>query len=124
MAWFRDLHKRELLDLDPPYQRRSVWNQRYREFFIETILLKYPAPAIFMHEAISPDGIAKYSIVDGKQRLTTIFDFADDLFPVGESSVLGRLAGRSFSDLDDAVKRAFWSYQFSVEYLPTTMKAH
>jgi len=76
IAWFRDLYVRQLLNLDPPYQRRSVWNQAYRNFFIETILLKYPAPAIFIHEDISPEGLATYSVVDGKQRLTTIFEFA------------------------------------------------
>jgi len=27
IAWFWDLYKRDLLDLDPPYQRRSVWSQ-------------------------------------------------------------------------------------------------
>lgn len=120
IAWFRDLHRRQLLNLDPPYQRRSVWNQAYRDFFIETILLRYPAPAIFVHEDISADGHATYSVVDGKQRLTTIFDFTDDLFPVAEDSVMSRFAGMNFSGLPDDVKKSFWSYQFSVEYLPTT----
>lgn len=123
IAWFRDLYVRGLLNLDPPYQRRSVWNQSYRNFFIETILMKYPAPAIFIHENISLDGLATYSVVDGKQRLTAIFEFADDGFPVAEDSVLSRLAGLSFSGLPDDAKRVFWSYQFSVEYLPTTDEA-
>lgn len=123
IAWFRDLYVRGLLNLDPPYQRRSVWNQTYRNFFIETILMRYPAPAIFIHEDISPEGLATYSVVDGKQRLTTIFEFADEDFPVAEDSVLSRLAGKSFTSLPDDVKRAFWSYQFSVEYLPTTDEA-
>ena len=123
IAWFRDLYVRQLLNLDPPYQRRSVWNQAYRNFFIETILLKYPAPAIFIHEDISPEELATYSVVDGKQRLTTIFEFANEVFPVAEDSILPRLAGSSFSSLPDDVKKAFWSYQFSVEYLPTTDEA-
>lgn len=120
IAWFRDSYTRGLLDLDPPYQRRSVWNQQYREFFIETVLLRYPAPAIFVHEAITPEGAATYSIVDGKQRLTTIFEFASDEFPVGKDSQIPELSGMKFSSLDDATKHAFWTYQFSVEYLPAT----
>lgn len=119
IAWFRDLYKRELLELDPPYQRRSVWNQKYRDFFIETVLLQYPAPAIFVYEVISPEGAARYSIVDGKQRLDTIFKFADDLFPVSNDSALTRLQGQYFSSLDDETKKQFWTYQFSVEFLPT-----
>jgi hypothetical protein len=123
VAWFRDLYRRGLLNLDPPYQRRSVWNQAYRDFFIETILLKYPAPAIFIHENISPDGLATYSVVDGKQRLTTIFDFVEDDFPVADNTLLTQHAGRYFSTLPDDAKKSFWSYQFSVEYLPTTEEA-
>jgi hypothetical protein len=119
IAWFRDLYQRGLLELDPPYQRRSVWNQKYRDFFIETVLLQYPAPAIFVYESISPEGVARYSIVDGKQRLDTIFKFADDLFPVASDSALPRLQGKYFSSLDDDTKKQFWTYQFSVEFLPT-----
>ena len=120
IAWFRDLYKRDLLDLDPPYQRRSVWNQKFKDFFVETVLLHYPVPPIFVHEDIGPDGTTKYSVVDGKQRLTTVFEFADDLFPVANDSLLQRYQGVSFSQLDDDAKKAFWTYQFPVEFLPTT----
>lgn len=120
IAWFRDLYRRELLDLDPPYQRRSVWNMQFRQFFVETILLHYPAPAIFVHELITGDGVTTYSVVDGKQRLTTLFDFTDDLFAIGDQSMISSGQGKFFSQLDEPTRRGFWSYQFSVEYLPTT----
>jgi Protein of unknown function DUF262 len=94
IAWFNDLYKRGLLDLDPPYQRRSVWNLKYQQFFIETLLLQYPAPAIFLYEDIKPDGSVTYSVVDGKQRLTAIFDFTQGLFAVANDSVLERLQGK------------------------------
>lgn len=123
IAWFWDLYKRGLLDLDPPYQRRSVWNRQYREMFVETVLLQFPAPAIFMHEEMSPEGVAKYSVVDGKQRLTTIFDFVDGTFAVGDNSVLEHYRGKYFSSLDEADKLSLWRYQFSVEYLPSTEPA-
>jgi uncharacterized protein with ParB-like and HNH nuclease domain len=73
IAWFWDLYQRTMLDLDPPYQRRSVWNQSYKDHFIDTILLGYPAPAIFLYEQISPEGTTLYHVVDGKQRMMTIF---------------------------------------------------
>ena len=120
ISWFWDLHKRELLALDPPYQRRSVWNQSYKDTFIETILLGYPAPAVFLYEEIQPTGRALYNVVDGKQRLVTIFEFADDRFAVGEKCPIQALRGLYFRDLPDATKREFWSYQFLVEYLPTS----
>ncbi|MFE1508489.1 DUF262 domain-containing protein [Streptomyces sp. NPDC058726] len=123
IAWFNDLNNRQLLNLTPPYQRRSVWNQQYKEYFVETILLGYPAPAIFLHEDIRPDGTAHYHVVDGKQRLTAIFEFISGDFPIAEDSVLERFQGKYFTTLDDNSKKSFWTYQFLVEYLPTTDEA-
>ena len=120
IAWFNDLHNRELLNLDPPYQRRSVWNITFRQYFIETVLLHYPSPAIFLYEDIRADGSALYSVVDGKQRLTTIFGFAQGDFPVADDSVLERYQSKYFVQLDDQIKKNFWTYQFLVEYVPTT----
>jgi hypothetical protein len=119
ISWFWDLKKRGLLDLDPPYQRRSIWNQAYKDSFIDTILLQYPAPAIFLYEEVTADGISKYYVVDGKQRLTAVFEFASGEFPVSESSTVTAFRGRSFDSLGEDEKTAFWTYQFSVEYLPT-----
>ena len=59
IAWFRDLYLRKLLNLDPPYQRRSVWNQSYKDYFIDTILLGYPAPAILLYEDIASSNLSK-----------------------------------------------------------------
>ncbi len=120
LSWFWDLHQRGLLALDPPYQRRSVWNQSYKDAFIETILLGYPAPAVFLYEEIQPSGRALYNVVDGKQRLVTIFEFASDRFPVSERCPIVALRGLYFRDVPDDTKRAFWSYQFLVENLPTS----
>jgi hypothetical protein len=51
-SWLNDLYNRDQLDLDPPYQRRSVWSERYRSEFVTTVLLNYPCPAIFLFEQI------------------------------------------------------------------------
>jgi hypothetical protein len=118
IAWFNDLRQRGLLDLDPPYQRRSVWSQRFKDYFVETVLLNYPAPAIFLYEDISPEGRSIHHVVDGKQRLTTLFEFIDDVFPVAENSAVASLSDRYFSGLPDETKKAFWGYQFLVEYVP------
>lgn len=120
VSWFWDLYNRHLLDLDPPYQRRSVWNQDYKDFFIDTVLNSYPAPAIFLYQEITPDGISKFSIVDGKQRLSTLFEFAENKFPVSESATITRLRGKHFKELDIEVKQDFWKYQFAVEYVPSS----
>ncbi|MDA9452317.1 DUF262 domain-containing protein [Bradyrhizobium sp. CCBAU 21360] len=118
LAFFHDLHARKLLDLDPPYQRRSIWSQRFKDFFIDTILNNYPCPAIFLYEEISPSGTAKYNVVDGKQRLLTCFEFASNEFPVYEQSTVASLRGKWFRELSDSQKLDFWRYQFAVEFVP------
>lgn len=117
VSWFWDLYTRKLLDLEPPYQRRSVWNQEYKDFFIDTVLNEYPAPAIFLYQEITPEGVSKYGVVDGKQRLSTLFDFAQNTFPVSETATITRIRGKNFTDLDNEFKQKFWKYQFAVEYV-------
>ena len=119
IAWFNDLRKRGLLDLNPSYQRRSVWNPAYKDSFIDTILLQYPAPAIFLYQEISPEGQTSQHVVDGKQRLTAIFEFVDGERPVGEDAQLTALRGLYFNQLPTDIKTAIWTYEFTVEYLPT-----
>src|SRR5262245_25521745 len=93
VSWFFDLAQRKLLDLDPPYQRRSVWNQPFKDYFVDTVLLGMPAPAIFLFEDISPDGRSVYHVVDGKQRLLTLLEFVRDTFPISEQTKSGQLPG-------------------------------
>jgi hypothetical protein len=119
ISWFWDLHNRDKLNLEPPYQRRSVWNQAFKDYFVDTLLLSYPVPSIFLYEDITPDGMATYHVVDGKQRLTTIFEFVNNQFPVSEEAGIAEYKGKYFKDLDNEVKTDLWRFQFSVEYLPT-----
>lgn len=37
ITWFIDLNENKRLDLEPPYQRRSVWTRKDRIFFLDTI---------------------------------------------------------------------------------------
>lgn len=120
ISWFWDLYQRQLLDLEPPYQRRSVWNQNYKDDFIDTVLHQYPAPAIFIYQEITPEGFSKVSVVDGKQRLSTLFQFVNNEFPVYEKTKIQRFSGKYFKDLKPEDKQEFWRYQFAIEYLPSS----
>lgn len=110
IAWFVDHHKRSLLDRDPPYQRRSVWNQRYKKDFIETILLGYPAPSLFLHEEVTATGIVRQAVVDGKQRLTAVIEFVEGEFATNDSNETlldPRLQGVYFPNSTRTTGRAF-----------------
>jgi len=118
ITWLLDLARNKQLNLEPPYQRRSVWTRQDRQFFLDTIFRDYPSPAIFLHKTISDAGQVTYHVVDGKQRLQTILDFAADKISMGKNYGDARLDGKKWSTIlqgDDKLKHQFWNYQVSVE---------
>lgn len=111
VGWVRDMHRSGQLDLDPPYQRRSAWNEEFKKFFIDTVLRNYPIPPIFVNVEVKDDGSSTYFVVDGKQRLLAILEFLDDRFPISRKSYSqSTLAGKYFSQLDTTTQRSFYSY--------------
>ncbi len=115
VGWFVDLDSAGRLDLDPPYQRRSIWNLEYRQFFIDTVVRNYPTQAVFVEVVIDPDGPTQYRILDGKQRLTSLFMFMRDEFPTPESLQDLKLGNSYYSDLPNTIKTQVLSYQLTVE---------
>ena len=119
ITWLLDLNRNRQLDLNPPYQRRSVWTRKDKQFFIDTIFRNYPSPAIFLHKTIDDAGKATYHVVDGKQRTQTILDFVDNKLRVAGNYGDNRLDGKKWSDLEgeQAIKQRFWNYQITVEMI-------
>src|ERR1035437_2265854 len=118
ISWLLDLARNKQLDLDPPYQRRSVWTNKDKQFFLDTIFRGYPSPAIFLHKDISPEGNATYHVVDGKQRLQTILAFAHDKLRIAKTFGDVRLDGKKWADLEgeQELRHRFWNYQQSEEH--------
>ena len=118
ISWFLDLHANDQLDLDPSYQRRSVWSPKDRRFFLDTIFRGYPSPAIFLHKQIV-DGKTIYSVVDGKQRLETILRFADNKIAIDKDFGDTRIGGKKWSAIksDEEFARVFWDYILPVEFI-------
>ncbi|HEY8665872.1 MAG TPA: DUF262 domain-containing protein [Tepidisphaeraceae bacterium] len=67
-----NLQENGQLNLNPSFQRDSVWKPLHRRRFVQTILDGYPVPSIFLYH----DDEGMYHVLDGKQRLETIFKFA------------------------------------------------
>ena len=59
------------LDIHPEFQRFYRWDSAQKSRFIESLLLGIPIPPIFV--AQRKDGV--WDVVDGLQRLSTIFKF-------------------------------------------------
>src|SRR5687768_16133211 len=68
------------LDPSPGFQRKLVWRKQHKYDFIQTILMNFPFPEVY----IAPDSIdtdalhIKELIVDGQQRLTTIQNYINN----------------------------------------------
>jgi hypothetical protein len=110
---------------DDSFQRRLVWTERQKIRLIETLLMNFPVPEIYLWEqqADPETGTQNSSIVDGQQRLTTIFQFVSNEFPLKENFLDSDNRGVSFSgkfwkDLDDEDKRKIWEYQFNIRSIP------
>lgn len=69
--WISIYEKKEL-DIHPEFQRFFRWSLRQKSRLIESILLGIPIPQVFV--AQRADGV--WDVVDGLQRLSTIFEFA------------------------------------------------
>ena len=90
--------------LDPGYQRRDAWRPDRKSRFIESLLLGLPIPQIVLAEAKGRKG--SYIVIDGKQRLLSLRQFAakpDAPYkPLALSglSVLTRLNGLTLHDME------------------------
>ena len=69
-----NLFKGENLNLEPGFQRQSVWVERDRAKLVDSILRNYPLPAIFLYRR-NDKGHLVFDVIDGKQRLKSIFMF-------------------------------------------------
>ncbi len=77
------LYTDEEINLEPAFQRVFRWTEQQETNFIESILLGYPIPAIFVLQR--EDGI--WDVIDGVQRLSTIYHFVGILKNSEDGSV-------------------------------------
>jgi len=61
----------------PAFQRNYVWDRKRASRFIESLMLGLPVPQIFLYQMERN----KYSVIDGQQRLLTIYFFVKQRFP-------------------------------------------
>ncbi len=121
--WIVDNFKKGILFVDNSFQRRYVWVERNQIQLIETILLGYAIPEIYLWETeTDPDtGDTKYSIIDGQQRIGAIFDFIDGKFKLKKTLLSNKdatYADKTFAELDSSCKKHLWNYKFSIRQVP------
>lgn len=76
---------RDEIHIDPDYQRPgSVWNIKKKQLFVDSLLNRYDIPKLYFHQINGSEESDKhrYAIIDGRQRLETIWSFIDGDFPL------------------------------------------
>lgn len=116
-TWFLDIQKSSQLDLEPPYQRKSVWTLKDRQFFLDTVFRNFPCPPIFLHKSLDDLGNATYHVVDGKQRLESIISFVNNEFKLDKNFGDTNLDGKKWEEISTDYKKKLWNYELTVEYM-------
>ncbi|KJL33104.1 DUF262 domain-containing protein [Microbacterium oxydans] len=126
---FLEWQRQGSLDLNPFYQRRSVWNPRVKSLLIDSLLRGYPLPLVFLHNRLDvTTSRTVRQVVDGQQRLRTILAYIDidSLENVDEWDRFTVLrahnrdyAGLSFQQLPDDVQTRILQTPLSVNVLPS-----
>ncbi|CAN7568569.1 DUF262 domain-containing protein [Pseudomonas brassicacearum] len=86
--------------LDPEYQRRHRWSDERKSRLIESFLMNVPVPPVFLYER----DLARFEVMDGRQRLTALSDFYDDKFALCGLEYWADLEGRTYSTLPKKVR--------------------
>jgi hypothetical protein len=119
------------IDLQPKtYQRRLVWPFKSKVYLIDSILQGLPIPKFFLQIKVDPKtGKTVYDMVDGQQRMSTIFEFIRGKTSDGNDFILTKknhpqpskflieLEGLSFATLPSHLQQKFWLYKLSMEEL-------
>lgn len=89
-----DIDNSRLL-LNIAYQRKYVWDRSKASRLIESFLLNIPVPVCYFSE--NEDGT--YEVIDGLQRIQTIYDFIKGEYALRGVSVITELEGKKFEEL-------------------------
>lgn len=87
-------------NLNPEFQRRHRWTDGQKSRLIESFIMNVPIPPIFLYEV----KYSNYEVMDGLQRLSTIYDFYDDKFVLRDLEYWKELEGRKYSTLPEEVR--------------------
>lgn len=115
-----NLYKEGDIYLKAEYQRVFKWTDEQKTKLIESLFLSLPIPPIFLYQ----DDNAIWEVVDGIQRLSTIFQFVgilknekDENYPslkLTEAPKLSSLKGLKYDDFPDDLQREFRKFKLDL----------
>lgn len=104
------------IDPTPDYQRPPAWSKKQKQLLIDSILREYDIPKMYWRAVNRDDGV-KYEVIDGQQRLRTIWEYragefalARDIDPINGVNC----AGKTYDQLDLDISTIFDAYPVDV----------
>jgi hypothetical protein len=91
--WYR---RRDSLDLEPPYQRRAnIWKSNAKSFLIDSMINGFDVPKLYVADLALLPGVMRapgntHAVIDGKQRLESLFQWFDGSLPLNSDFVYRR----------------------------------
>lgn len=114
--YLRQLDKGKIT-IQPDFQRNQVWNNVQKSKFIESIILNFPLPPIYLNETIE----STYIVIDGLQRSTALSQFYKGEFSLVGIEALPKYNGYKFKDLPEVLQSKFEDKKLTVFVLkPST----
>lgn len=112
-------YKENIIKLDPDFQRESnVWNPKQKSELIESILIGIPLPIFYVKQ----DKKGNLILIDGRQRLSTIFDYMDNKFSLSGLKILSKFNGYLFKGKDEDDEKSLKSiYRGKIEDVNLTL---
>lgn len=110
-----DSYSRQELNINPWYQRRSVWTTPQKAYLINTILEQKPVPSIYIRHYLNIENEKSVKeVVDGQQRIRSILEYVANEYAVWHPAHSNRL---KYSEMSQNERRDFLMTNLSVGYL-------
>lgn len=110
-------YKSHELYLQPRFQRRLIWKEAARSYLIDTVLRGLPMPKIYYRMEVNSKTVKSVrEVVDGQQRLDSLFSYIENNFRVfrTHNPIAG---GKQFDQLPADVQSQILSYDISADLL-------
>lgn len=92
----------------PHFQRRYVWKDDLASKLVESMLLNVPIPPCYFAQ----DDDFENEVIDGQQRLYSLYRFVDNQFSLQKLENLSDLNGQKYFELAPQLKSRIQSYTF------------
>ena len=113
---FAPLLENNGIRINRDYQRGGgIWSSRAKSALIETMVLGYPMPALFLHQRYDNETRQPFrDLVDGQQRSEAISAFWDNKLRLSKTLQTDRLRGARLNDLDEDDYKSLVTYSLPI----------